>query len=216
MIFKDNLSGMNLTSMSNSAFYHISAVPLSRSVRPPRLILPTRILFAYTGLPSDPVVVRVVFNNGHPMRGGNYEVVVDSGTGGRGIQDIAGNALDGNYYGRFPTGDGLPGGDFVATIATFHNRVLAGIPVKDGYVPPVAGVDSQMGWSSMKIRRLEHPTYTVAEREHGIGRHARFLVKGYGLRSNKALMSDGFLPVAASRPEIPLQWTRAFDESRTV
>ena len=168
MIFKDNLSGMNLTSLSNSAFYHISAAPLSRSVRRPRLILPTRILYAYTGVPSNPLVVRVVFNNGHPMSGGNYEVVVDSGTGDRGIQDIAGNALDGNYYGRLPTGDGLPGGDFVATIATFHNRVLAGIPVKDGYVPPVAGVDSRMGGSSMKIRRLEQPTHTGAEREHRV------------------------------------------------
>jgi hypothetical protein len=54
------------------------------------------------------------------------------------IQDVAGNALDGNYYGTFPTGDGLPGGDFVATIATFHNKVLPGVPIRDGFDPPSA------------------------------------------------------------------------------
>ena len=58
-------------------------------------------------LPTDPVVVNVVFNNGHTFRGGKYEVVIDSGTGDAGIQDVAGNALDGNFYGTFPTGDGL-------------------------------------------------------------------------------------------------------------
>ena len=95
--FKDNLSGMDLASLSNSAFYHISATPLSSKVHPPKLILPTSISVSSDGVPTDPVVVKVVFNHGHSMRGGNYEVVIDSGTGDRGIQDVAGNALDGNY-----------------------------------------------------------------------------------------------------------------------
>ena len=139
--FKDNLSGMDLASLSNSAFYHISARPLSSKVHPPNLILPTSITFSSDGVPTDPVTVTVVFNHGHPMRGGDYQVVIDSGTDDHGIQDVAGNALDGDYYGKFPTGDGLPGGDFVATIATFHNRVLAGVPTKNGFVPPAARVD---------------------------------------------------------------------------
>ncbi len=139
--FKDNLSGMDLASLSNSAFYHISARPLSSKVHPPNLILPTSITFSSDGVPTDPVTVTVVFNHGHSMRGGDYQVKIDSGTDDHGIQDVAGNALDGDYYGKFPTGDGLPGGDFVATIATFHDRVLSGVPVKDGFVPPAARVD---------------------------------------------------------------------------
>ena len=79
--FKDNLSGMDLASLTNSAFYHISARPLSSKVHPPKLILPTNILYSFDGIPTDPVVVKVVFNGGHSMRGGKYEVLIDSGTG---------------------------------------------------------------------------------------------------------------------------------------
>ena len=81
----------------------------------------------------------MVFNNGHAFRGGKYEVIINSGTGDAGIQDVAGNALDGNFYGPFPTGDGLAGGTFVAQISTFHNVVLPFVPIADGYVPPRPG-----------------------------------------------------------------------------
>jgi hypothetical protein len=155
VVFKDNLSGLDLASLTNSAFYHISATPLSSKVHPPKLILPTSVFYSFDGVPTDPVVVRVEFNKGHAMRGGNYEVVIDSGTGDQGIQDVAGNALDGNYYGNFPTGDGLPGGDFQATIATFHNRVLAGVPVKDGYSPPAAGIDPPTGSGAIHDAALQ-------------------------------------------------------------
>ena len=161
--FQDNLSGMDLASITNSAFYHISARPLSRKVHPPKLILPTSIRYTADGVATDPVVVQVVFNKGHWMRGGDYEVVVDSGAGNHGIQDVAGNALNGNYYGGFPTGDGLAGGNFVATIATFHHRVLAGVPIKDGYVPPSAAVDPPAGSSTAKHR---HPRRTTEVSSH--------------------------------------------------
>ena len=41
--FQDNLSGLDLASLTNSAFYHISATPLSSKVHVPKLILPTSI-----------------------------------------------------------------------------------------------------------------------------------------------------------------------------
>ena len=81
----------------------------------------------------------MVFNDGHVFRGGKYEVVINSGTGDSGIQDVAGNALDGNFYGSFPSGDGLAGGNFVAAIPTFHRVVLPFVPTADGYVPPPRG-----------------------------------------------------------------------------
>ena len=73
------------------------------------------------------------------MRGGAYLIVINSGTGDGGVRDVSGNALDGNFYGSFPTGDGLAGGNFAASISTFHNNVvLAAVPVQDGYVSPGA------------------------------------------------------------------------------
>ena len=126
--FQDNLSGMDLAALSSSSFYHMSARPLSKKVPVPRLMLPTSISLDATGLlPTDPITATVVFNKGRAMRGGNYRVIINSGPGDFGMQDIAGNPLDGNFYGVFPSGDGLPGGDFVATIATFHHLVLPAV-----------------------------------------------------------------------------------------
>lgn len=147
LTFQAGLAGMDLASITNSAFYHISARPLASDVHVPKLILPTSISHTPGALPTDPVVVNVVFNNGHIFRGGKYEVLINSGTGDTGIQDVAGNALDGNYYGSFPTGDGLAGGNFVADILTFHNVVLPFVPIVDGYVPPAKGIDPPAGSS---------------------------------------------------------------------
>ncbi len=139
--FQDNLSGMDLASIINSAFYHVSAKPLARNVPVPKLILPTSIDYTPGASPSDPVTVYAVFNKGRTFRGGKYEVVINSGTDDSGIQDVAGNALDGNFYGSFPTGDGLAGGSFVADISTFHRVVLPFVPIASGYVPPIKGID---------------------------------------------------------------------------
>ncbi len=143
--YQSSLAGIDLASITNSAFYHISATPLSSEVHVPKLILPTSILYTPGAVPSDPAVVQVIFNNGHTFRGGKYEVLIDSGTGDSGIQDVAGNALDGNFYGSFPSGDGLAGGNFVADIDTFHRKVLPFVPIADGYVPPPKGIDPPAG-----------------------------------------------------------------------
>ncbi len=140
--YQDNLSGLALASITNSAFYHLSAQPLSSKVHVPKLLLPTAINFTPGATATDPITVSVVFNNGHTVRGGRYLIVIDSGSGDNGVHDIAGNALDGNFYGTFPSGDGLAGGAFAASIDTFHkNIVLPPVPFRDGYVPPSKATD---------------------------------------------------------------------------
>jgi hypothetical protein len=47
------------------------------------------------------------------------------GSGRSSVQDIAGNHLDGEFYGSFPSGNGIPGGDFVADIDAIHNKIFA-------------------------------------------------------------------------------------------
>ena len=73
-----------------------------------RLIVPTQIFYTPGATPTDPVVVNVVFNNGQTFRGGKYEVVIDSGTGNAGIQDVAGNALSRHLLRDVPDGRWTP------------------------------------------------------------------------------------------------------------
>ncbi len=67
-----------------------------------------------------------------------YEVILP-GTGSTPITDIAGNALDGEYNGTFPTGNGVPGGDFDLPFIVFNpaaaNTIFVGQSVLDGSQP---------------------------------------------------------------------------------
>ncbi len=157
--YQGNLSGLDYASIGNGAFYHLSATPLSAKVPVPKELLPTAITITPAASPTAPVTVNAVFNHGHAVRGGSYLIVIDSGTGDNGVQDVAGSALDGNFYGTFPTGDGLAGGNFAAAISTFHNDVtLAPVPVRDGYVAPGAvTIDppSSVAKTAKKVRLVE-------------------------------------------------------------
>ena len=41
------------------------------------------------------------------------------------MQDLAENHLDGEFYGSFPSGNGINGSDFVAELQAYHNKVFA-------------------------------------------------------------------------------------------
>src|SRR5262249_53124581 len=56
--------------------------------------------------------IALVLNGGRPLRARRYLLTIHSGR----IQDLAGLALDGEFRGRLPSGNGAPGGDFVAVI----------------------------------------------------------------------------------------------------
>src|SRR5262249_25963180 len=57
----------------------------------------TVLTLTYTGLPDD-----------------NYSLTVVAGaSGGTNFTDAVGNALDGEFSGTFPSGNGVPGGNFV-------------------------------------------------------------------------------------------------------
>ena len=151
--FQDNLSGMDMASLGNSAFYHLSAKPLAHNVHVLPLILPTSIIITPGATPTDPVVVNVVFHHGKELRGGLYMIDINSGSGNRGIEDNAENALSGRFYGVFPTGDGRPGGDFEAWIETYHNIVKPFVPAVSGYVPPSAAIDPPAGTTTFSGHR---------------------------------------------------------------
>ena len=69
--------------------------------------------------------VAVVFNSGKQIKGGFYLFTIrDSTNGSSSVQDIAGNHLDGHFYGTFPSGNGINGSDFVAMLSGFHNKIF--------------------------------------------------------------------------------------------
>ena len=71
-------------------------------------------------------LVNLVFNGGKYIRGGHYFLTVRSvsPTNLTGIRDIAGNALDGEFYGFFPSGNNARGGDFIAELDAVHHTDL--------------------------------------------------------------------------------------------
>jgi hypothetical protein len=79
------------------------------------------VISASPGDPTGPEPVVLTINNGRQIRGGKYIFTVFSG----GIRDVAGNALDGEFYGFFPSGNNVPGGNFVAGLDAVHNRIFA-------------------------------------------------------------------------------------------
>ena len=68
-----------------------------------------------------------MINNGRYLRGGHFLFTARSvsPTNLTGIQDIAGNALDGEFYSFFPSGNNHVGGDFVAEVDSLHHRIYA-------------------------------------------------------------------------------------------
>lgn len=103
--FRDERSGIAQSTLVTGNF---SAVAMHAPLRDSTLT----IAGVQTSPPSDPTATQTVtipFTAPSPIRGA-YGLRIKSG----GITDVAGNALDGEYRGRFPSGNGQPGGDFGA------------------------------------------------------------------------------------------------------
>ena len=132
--FQDELSGLDQATLADGAnftFTHVGNLP---GVKPSAYKAGSPLAPAYvvTGVSvgqaasaTSPQTVVVSIDNNQPLRGGFYRITVKSG----GIEDVAGNALDGTYYGYFPSGKNTPGGDFVANLTSVHNTVLPALPV---------------------------------------------------------------------------------------
>jgi hypothetical protein len=75
--------------------------------------------------PADPTLATVQLRTRRIGHGHRWVLTAASG----GLRDLAGNALDGEFARRFPTGDGTPGGGFAIQIPTDGFKVLPYRPV---------------------------------------------------------------------------------------
>lgn len=107
VVFQAPGSLFNLDSIQHSAHYTLVRANDPRQVRALSLATSPAVSGFYTG-----AVAEVLTIQGGPLRPGRYTFQVASG----GVTDLAGNALDGEFRGTFPTGDGRPGGNFLATL----------------------------------------------------------------------------------------------------
>ena len=126
--FTDNLSGLDPQSLSTLGTYSLAALNVSGSRRPQ--------IRSASVEPDDRTVVLTL---AHALVPGWYELRIRSG----GVEDAAGNALDGTFAGSFPSKAGVPG-DFVAAFVTGVNRA--------GPLRPVAGAMSHIV-ASQSVKR---------------------------------------------------------------
>jgi hypothetical protein len=114
-------SGLLIQSLSDAANYYLNRVHAPK-------VLGRYIVTDITVTPgTDPFSqdVAVVFNNGAFNKGGYFRIIAHAASliFPSGIQDLAGNALDGEFYGQqSASGNGVPGGDFVANVKAFHQN----------------------------------------------------------------------------------------------
>jgi VCBS repeat-containing protein len=102
LTFLENGSGMNPADVLNASNYNFV-----------RMKYIGRFAGHVTGVAmTGPNQVTLQLNRGRYVTHGRYRLVVSS----HGIADIAGNALDGEFAGSFPSGNGKAGGDFVSQV----------------------------------------------------------------------------------------------------
>ncbi len=114
--------GLNLSTVSDAANYQLVSVHHPRVGK-----YRVNVISASPGTTSGGQTATLTFNKGHYIRGGWYFFTVRSLSTSdlSGVQDIAGNALDGEYYGYFPSGNNVPGGNFVAQLTAIHHVTYA-------------------------------------------------------------------------------------------
>jgi PKD repeat protein len=117
-------SGVWVNSLLDSSNYLLTKVHANKS-------FPGKYQVTNVTATADPTIpfaydVAVTFNGGKIIQGGFYIFVIrDSSNGNSSVQDLAENHLDGVFYGTFPSGNGIPGSDFMAELQGFHNKIFA-------------------------------------------------------------------------------------------
>jgi hypothetical protein len=110
---QNDLAGLDQASLTNLANYIVSG-PRMRHGGP----LGVASVTATAPMPGQPETVQIQLSNFQGLRRRPFVFVALSG----GLQDRAGNALDGEFSGTFPSGDGHPGGSFVVQLPLRRHR----------------------------------------------------------------------------------------------
>ncbi len=117
-------SGVWLPSILDSANYQLTKVHANKAY--PGKWVVTNVTATPDPTTANAYDVAVTFNSGAILQGGFYLFTIrDSSSGNSSVQDLAENHLDGEFYGAFPSGNGINGGDFVAELQGYHSKIFA-------------------------------------------------------------------------------------------
>jgi VCBS repeat-containing protein/autotransporter-associated beta strand protein len=132
--FQDNMSGMAQPNIGNAANYSFAKI----YTHAPRAFAVNTATPLPSADPTAPQTVVLDVFGGRGARHGRYLFAALSGeatpNGQGGISDVAGNALDGEFSGNFPSGNGQAGGDFDAQFNTNGNDITIAAPATE-FVP---------------------------------------------------------------------------------
>ena len=140
--FKDNLSGVLTRTIVDASNYSFSKVHFAKQRGHLYLINNAT---ASPGQNSTSEDVVLTLGQGRIVRGGFYNFVIRSESSilKSGVQDVAGNGLDGEFYGFSPSGNHINGGDFIVRLDAVHNLVYPPSTVYGAATPNVPAGTSQ-------------------------------------------------------------------------
>ena len=127
--FQDNMSGMAQPTLNNIGNYSLWKIYRST----PRAFAIAHASASPSAIPSAPQTVALDSVFGNRLPHGRYLFAALSG----GVEDVAGNALNGAFNGRFPTGSGQPGSNFLAQFNNDGHRNSGALPATQ-FVPIVS------------------------------------------------------------------------------
>ena len=146
--------GLNLSTLFDANNYSFS------NVNHPRIGAErVNVISVTPGTTAGTQLATLSINGGRYIPGGTYLFTVKSVSPSdlTGVQDIAGNALDGEFYGFFPSGNNQPGGNFVAELNAVHHEIFAPATVIGRATPvsppgtPAARHDSPANRQSQQV-----------------------------------------------------------------
>ena len=136
----DDRSGLDQLALVDGANYQFGTSPPRNSTgKSPYFV--TSLATTVAAQPTNQQTLTIAINKGHALPKGLFLLTIDSAGGGgspagNGLRDVAGNALDGEFYGSFGSGNGRPGGNFVGGLDTSQRSIFQPAPIGDGYASP--------------------------------------------------------------------------------
>lgn len=119
----NNGTGVVLASLTDANNYKFSMIysPVRGYRGAPQWLVTGVDVQPGTNVGEQTVIVQI--NDGRPIRGGHYSFSILSADSNNasGVRDVAGNALDGEFYSFFPSGNNVRGGNFVTRLDAVHD-----------------------------------------------------------------------------------------------